>query len=710
MATSTSPETKSAPWWNYFFLYDGSKVKEEGDPTRAGICYFYPPQTLLDQQELLCGQIAGVVRCVSDISDSPPTLIRLRKLKFSVKVDGDYLWVLGCAVELPDVSCKRFLDQLIGFFHFYNGPVSLAYKSRSQEELSLQWNTFIQRVLSNTSDLHKIFNSLWNLDRTKVEPLLLLKAALILQTCQRSPHVLAGCILYEGLIVSTQLQPSLTAKVLLHQPAPRDQRLSTAGAAPQEAETAFPPNVLITPVFVTEEEAVSLREFPAERVPGSPTPSARLQDTPAQHATKSRGTSAPKEHATRHAGSVSCMPVTTPVPPSPGGAWPSGRQENGHVPGRELEPLGSAGLRSLVQSQGLGLSCSLQEPGFPEGELDLSEVHIPEAHEEGPSSGHLAFPHVCVLGGRGPCSQEPGNGASSLQPTVPEDSAVSSCFSPAPPETLTQNGVLEQSEDLPATSGHTLVPGADLLPRRTSRPLSPPCPDPGQRETELSCGEQGVAQGVDGVHRSLEGPGLEGSSNSANPQGDRPSADRADCLLAAAGSHTGLVQMNLYTHSVKGLVLSLLAEEPLLGDSAAIEEVYRSSLASLNGLEVHLEETLLAEEAGPARSTYTFTHYDRVQSVLSANLPQAATPQDRRFLQAISLMHSDFARLPALYEMTARNASTAVFACCTPAQETYFQPLAAAARSSGFPSPEDSAFSLPGRARQKLLKHGVNLL
>uniref|UniRef100_A0ABM5F2B5 BLOC-3 complex member HPS4 isoform X1 n=1 Tax=Pogona vitticeps TaxID=103695 RepID=A0ABM5F2B5_9SAUR len=474
MAAPAAPEPTPSPWWNCFFLYDSSKVKEEGDPTQAGICYFNPRQTPQDQQELLCGQIAGMVRCVEEISGSPPQLIRLRKLKFAVQVEGSYLWVLGCTSDLPDASCQRLLEQLMGFFRFYHGPVCQAYQERAKEELDQAWERTTEHLQRKTTDLHRIFGSLWALDKTKVDPLLLLKAALILQTCQRTPLVRAGCILYQGRIVSTQLPPNLAAWVLLQEtkPDPEGETEEVEEGSPPapRAEPPLPQGVQISPVYLLEEEAAALRDSPVEWMPRSSNSSAQ---------------------------------------------------------------------------------------GGPAG-----------------------------------------------------------------------------SEDSPARPGST-----------EDQPVGP-----------------------------------------------------------------ALVQMMLYVHRVRGLALSLLAEEHFANARASIEDVYHSTLASLNGLEVHLKETLPKDGPSSTKTSYTFAHYDSVQNILTTNVLPTTSPQDRPFLRAASLVHTTLEQLPSASEMTVRNAATAVYACRNPVQETYFQQGGSPLRHSGVPNPHDSAFGLPAKAKQKLLKHGVNLL
>lgn len=390
----------------------------------------------------------------------------------------------------------------------------------------------------------------------------------------------------------------------------------------QDPGAAFPPNVQITPVFLTEEEAASLHEFPVEHMPRL----ARPQDSTAQHFGKDWNTSALKEDATRQMASTARLSATTLEPMSPSRLWPNGKGENGHLPGHEMEDWGPTRLYTAAGGQVPGVTCSLhKELGFPQEEIDLSDIHIPEAQEARASSGRCAFPQGCAPGGRGLYCKDSVSDASSLEPLPPEEMATSSHLFPCPLDVLAQNGAREQHEDLPGTSSHTLVPGADSLPKQSSWPL---CrhPDPEQSRSELPGEDQGVDQQVDGVRESLAATGLECISDSADSQGNGPSGDRVESRLTPTGVPRSLMQMNLYTHSVKGLVLSLLAEAPLLRDTSAVQEVYHSSLASLNGLEVHLKETLPRDRTGPTGGTYSFVHHDHIQNVLMGTPPRLCMP------------------------------------------------------------------------------------
>ncbi|XP_037537129.1 Hermansky-Pudlak syndrome 4 protein [Nematolebias whitei] len=247
---------------SYFFLYDGSKVRGEGDPTREGICYFYPEETPLDKQELLCGQLAGVARCVSELSSSPVHTLTLKRCKFAVRTKKDFFWALGCSMNVPTVSVCELLDHLINIFCFYNGSVCQSYQLNSKESLAARWARYLSHVQSGPSELCYIFRCLRTIDSTNVDPLLFLKAALILQACQRCPLVLVGCILFRGRVVSSQMSPQLTMKVMVH-----ESEMYTKSQRSNEASTPSPLGgaVCSTTVFLTTFELQYLQSAPVNK-------------------------------------------------------------------------------------------------------------------------------------------------------------------------------------------------------------------------------------------------------------------------------------------------------------------------------------------------------------------------------------------------------------------------------------------------------------
>uniref|UniRef100_A0A4W4HQ98 HPS4 biogenesis of lysosomal organelles complex 3 subunit 2 n=1 Tax=Electrophorus electricus TaxID=8005 RepID=A0A4W4HQ98_ELEEL len=603
---------------NVFFLYDCSKVQEECDLTRAGICYFYPEDTPLEHQELLCGQLAGVSRCVSELSCSPVHLLRLRKSKYAVRMRDTFLWVLSCVSEVPDISVCEFLDHLIGLFCFYNGPVQQSYQLHSQGELALHWARYISHLQGGSTELHHIFSCLETIRSTRIDPLLLLKSALILQACQRCPLVLAGCLLYQGRVLSTQMCPELTRKVMVNETETYSQedRLQAHGVCWSGATP--PSNTVTTPVFLTSSEVNTLRCHPVDN---------------------------------------SCRFHCSSQPPDQPKKTPLLSRTLSDIANTDLDPA------------------------------ELEHALCPPAHYQTHSSPH-----------------------SSLS----DEESFSLC--PSTASTPLHLTVTSQSEGSPSESHDHILPNGTLLYKAIESSMF----EGGREEHSGGCrGHRWRPRQVRGAISN----GLESGQDSP-PQHDgegegtkemevrggvkeemREGGRSGDCRSPSGGTLDCLL---LYQHRVGSLVLAVLVEPHFNTDASAKEDVYFSCLASLNGLEAHLRTT--SSQPPPAQGPYIYTHYDCVQNTLTTNVSEHSSSSQDSFVKATALLHSDFSLKDTLQEAIVRNASCAVYATRTKAQETYFLQQGTSARNSGIPNVQDTAFSLPGKARQRLLKHGVNLL
>uniref|UniRef100_A0A9J8B637 Hermansky-Pudlak syndrome 4 protein n=1 Tax=Cyprinus carpio carpio TaxID=630221 RepID=A0A9J8B637_CYPCA len=578
---------------SFFFLYDSSKVQEEVDLTRDGIYYFSPEDTPIDQQELLCGQLAGVCRCVSELSSSPVRLLHLRKSKYAVRMKDKFLWALSCVVDIPDVSVCDLLDQLIALFCFYNGPVRQSYQLYSKQELALRWARYLCHLQGGSTELHHIFSCLRTIDSTHIDPLLLLKAALILQACQRCPLVLAGCILYRGRVVSTQMPPALTVKVMVYETQTYSQDFQvTANGLSSLVGSPFS-STATTQVFLMPTELHMLRCPPVDRAcrshcnqpPCQPSRSRLLSRTLSDTPTTDTDSSMPSSPRSSLSDELCFSPS----------------------PSRVNTPIHS-------------------------NLMNQSEYFTPDSHVHSTSNGTNL------------CAVEEHLAGLNINQIKSEENKLD-----ANNHVTNKNGNGETEEEAKTKSKQI-----NRKLKEKNEPTNTPSP-----------------------HETLE--------------------------------DTSLVPLVLYQHRVKGLVLALLVEPEFITDHSAREEVHHSSLASLNGLEAHLRNTSPGTPGPPG--PYTFAHYDCIQNTLTTNVcGRSVGPQDQAFVKATKLVHSHFSRLDTLQEAIVRNASSAVYGTRTTAQETYFLQQGTPVRNSGSPDPQDSAFSLPRKARLRLLKHGVNLL
>ncbi|KAI8504952.1 melanosome assembly [Branchiostoma belcheri] len=238
-----------------FFVYDHSALVEEGDDLVDAIMFYHPKATPLNSQCALCGQLMGMVRCLEVISGAAPSVYHLQKCKIAVRHTGRFTLALGASADLPNAAVVKQLDNLYRIFAFYHGSLDAVLKKCGGEKqpflLAMEqiWECYLPYIKHYSRVVPAIFDVIPSVPLPKSAGVLFLRASHILQSCQRKPGVLAGCLLYDSKVLCTQLSPELTSRLLLI-------RANQSNHPANEVETGFslPFGVRILSVYLTKKE------------------------------------------------------------------------------------------------------------------------------------------------------------------------------------------------------------------------------------------------------------------------------------------------------------------------------------------------------------------------------------------------------------------------------------------------------------------------
>ncbi|KAL5016842.1 hypothetical protein ScPMuIL_006431 [Solemya velum] len=196
-----------------FFIYDHKVLKREEDDLKDAILYFVPHTKSVDDQCQLCGQLMGMSEFLcSTISQSSPAGLQATHTK-----------VLEGKLDSPDGLTVQQLDSLHRTFVTFYGSLDWI-KKRNQKshnlflaDLQATMDTLLPFSNHYGDQLALAFNILPTIDLPKSSAFVFLQASHVLQSSQRRPGVLGGAVFYKNRVLSTQLSPLLTKRLLFVQ-------------------------------------------------------------------------------------------------------------------------------------------------------------------------------------------------------------------------------------------------------------------------------------------------------------------------------------------------------------------------------------------------------------------------------------------------------------------------------------------------------------